>query len=149
MFTHNVTIVNYQINVTDHPDDFTLGRQNGEGLVAQFIVPDIKNSGYKLVIICHNHKLGYGKGYYIATPTMDVKSVDLGIKVHNLLPDFNFYQNSITGQKSSSTSVNTVDKPIVNTGTPVFVYEIPEWLGNDDVYSNSTKLIDAVFKVIQ
>jgi hypothetical protein len=145
--THDVEIVNYQINVTNNPEDFTIGRNNGESLVAQYVIPDIKKSNYSLVIIVHNHQKGYGNGYYIATPTMDAKSVALGESVHKILPSFNYYKRN-NEAKPEQTSINTVDKPIVATGTPVFVYEIPEWLGNADVISNSTKLIDAVFKVI-
>jgi hypothetical protein len=140
--THNVEIVNYVVNVTSSPNDFTIGRHNGEGLVAQYVVPDIKKSDYDLVIICHNHRKGYGSGYYIATPTMDTKSVNLAEAIHDILPDFNYYQRN-TDEKAESTSINKVDSPIAATGTPVFVYEIPEGAGNSDVYSNSSRLIDA------
>lgn len=145
--THDVQIVNYKINVTDHPEDFTLGRSNGEGLVAQYAIPDIKKSNYSLVIIVHNHKKGYGSGYYIATPTMDTKSVALGESFKNILPSFNYYKRN-TDETPEQSSINKVDRPITDSGTPVFVYEIPEWLGNADVVSNTTKMIDAVFKVI-
>lgn len=147
VITHNVEIVNYQINVTDHPDDFTTGRSNGEGLVAQYVIPDIKKSNYNLVIIVHDHKNGYGNGYYIATPTMDAKSVALAENVNSLLPDFYYYQRNID-EKAESTSINGVDNPIAAAGTPIFVYEIPEWVGNSDVYLNSNRLIDACFKSI-
>ena len=144
--THDVTIVNYQINVTNDPSDFTIGRHNGEGLVAKYVIPDIAKSNYNLVIICHDHMQGYVAGYYFATPTMDNKSMTLAEAVHNLLPDFNYYQrHSVTAE---STSINNVDNPIAVTGTPIFVYEIPEWMGNSDVYSNTNRLIDNVFKVI-
>lgn len=147
VLTHNVEIVNYQINVTDQPDDFATGRHNGESLVAQYVVPDIAKSNYSLVIICHDHKQGYGTGYYIATPTMDAKSVALGNEIHAILPDFSYYMRHVD-QKSESTSINGVDNPIVAAGTSVFVYEIPEWMGNSDVYNNTNLLIDAAFKVI-
>ncbi len=145
--THDVEIVNYQINVTNNPEDFTIGRKNGESLVVKYVIPDIKKSNYSLVIIVHNHQKGYGNGYYIATPTMDAESVALGESVHKILPSFNYYKRN-NDAKPEQTSIDTVDNPIVATGTPVFVYEIPEWLGNADVISNSNKLIDAVFKVI-
>lgn len=145
--THNVIIVNYVINVTNDPSDFTIGRHSGESLVAKYVIPDIAKSNYSLVIICHDHRQGYGDGYYFATPTMDNKSVTLAKAVHNLLPDFNYYKRN-TDQKCEETSINGVDYPIVNTGTPVFVYEIPEWMDNSDVYNNTNRLIDAVFKVI-
>ncbi|MGZ7096687.1 MAG: hypothetical protein ACXVHU_09480 [Methanobacterium sp.] len=144
---HNAVIVNYQINVINQPDNYKIGRSNGEGLVAQYVIPDIAKSNYKLVIIAHNHRQGYGSGYYIATPTMDNESVDLAKKVHSILPSFNYYQRNVD-EDPEQTSINGVDKPIVNSGTPVFVYEIPEWLGNSDVNSNTNRLIDAVFKVV-
>lgn len=140
--THNIEIVNYQITVTNSPQNFTTGRKNGEGLAARYIVPDIEKSDYDLVIICHNHKPNYGNGYYIATPTMDAKSVYLAENIHNLLPDFNYYQRSLD-ENPQSTSIIHVDNPIAATGTPVFVYEIPEWAEDSDVYSNSKRLIDA------
>jgi len=89
--THNVEIENYQINVTQDPQDFTIGRENGQDLVAQYVIPDIAKSNYSMVIIVHNHEQRYGDGYYIATPSMDAKSVALGQSVHDILPDFNYY----------------------------------------------------------
>jgi hypothetical protein len=145
--THNIAIVNYKINVTQDPQDFAVGRANGQDLVAQYVIPDIEKSNYSMVIIVHNHEQGYGDGYYIATPSMDGKSVDLAQSVSNLLPDFNYYTRNIA-QTPEETSINQIDNPIVATGTPVFVYEIPELLGNSDVTKNSNRLIDAVFSVI-
>lgn len=146
--THNnVEIVNYQINVTDSPEDYTKGRNNGEGLVAQYVVPDIEKSDYSLVIIAHNHKVSYGNGYYIATPTMDTKSVLMAASISSSLPDFNYYQRS-ADEKPHSTSITKVDNQIAATGTPVFVYEIPEWVGNSDVSFNSNRLIDACFNYL-
>lgn len=146
--SNNVKIVNYQVTVTDDPTVFSTGRHNGESLVAKYVIPDIKKSNYDLVIICHDHKKGYGNdSYYIATPSMDAKSIALAEEVHNILPDFNYYQRD-ADSKTQSTSITGVDDPIVATGTPVFVYEIPEWLNDSDVYSNTNRLIDACFKSI-
>jgi hypothetical protein len=41
-----------------------------------------------------------------------------------------------------------VDDPIVATGTPLMVYEIPEWMGNEDVTKNTTRFIESVFNVV-
>lgn len=143
---HNVEIVNYQVNVTKDPQDFSVGRANGQDLVAQYVIPDIKKSHYSLVIIVHDHERGYGSdGYYIATPSMDSKSITLGQSVHNIFPSFNYFTRN-TNQQPEGTSIQQVDDPIVATGTPVFVYEIPEWLHDSDVYQNSTKLLAAVYK---
>ena len=144
--SHNVEIVNYQVNVTKDPTDFAVGRANGQDLVAQYVIPDIKKSHYSLVIIVHDHEKGYGSdGYYIATPSMDSRSVTLGQSVHNILPNFNYFTRN-TNQQPEGTSIQQVDNPIVASGTPVFVYEIPEWLPDSDVYPNSTKLLAAIYK---
>lgn len=145
--THDVTIVNYQINVTDNPSDFAVGRHNGEGLVVKYVIPDIAKSDYSLVIICHDHEKGYGAdGYYIAT-SMDNKSVTLAEAIHKLMPDFTYYKRN-TAHESTTTSINTVNNPISGTGTPSLVYEAPEWLNDSDVYNNTNRMLDSVFKVV-
>lgn len=146
--TTNVEIVNYRITVTENPEVFTTSRTNGESLVASYAIPDIKKSDYDLVIICHDHEKGYGDGYYIATPSMDAKSVNLAEAVHQLLPDFNYYKRD-TEKKAQSTSITRVDNPIAKSGTPVFVYEMPEWMGFFDSFYNSKRLIDASFNVLR
>ncbi|MGZ7047047.1 MAG: hypothetical protein ACXVHP_02040 [Methanobacterium sp.] len=143
--THNVEIVNYQVTVTKNPDDFTEGRNNGESLVSQYINPDIKQSNYGLVIICHDHEKGYGEGYYIATPTMDTKSVALAENVHVLIPYFNYYKRN-TESKAQSSSIVKVDTPITKSGIPVFVYEIPEWDSTFTAFLNTYNLIDSSFR---
>ena len=146
--THNVEITNYQVTVQDNPTDFDIGRANGQALVAKYITHDIKKSNESLVIICHDHEKGYGDGFYIATPSMDSKSVTIGTAVHALLTNFNYYQRS-TDEKAQSSSINQVDVPIASTGAGVFVYEIPEWYGYWDAFWNTYSLIDTSVKVIQ
>lgn len=101
---NNAEIINYQVHVTDQPQDYNIGRSNGQALVAQYVIPDIKKSSASLVIICHDHKTGYGNGYYIATPTHDSKSLTLGQAVHQSLPQFRYYPGSTDKKESSSIS---------------------------------------------
>lgn len=143
---NNVEIINYQVHVTDEPQDYSIGRSNGQALVAQYVIPDIEKSNASLVIICHDHENGYGNGYYIATPTHDYKSVILGQNVHRLLPQFNYYPGS--ADKKESSSITQVDQPLTQLGFPVFVYEIPEWAGNQEASNMTYNLLDASFKAI-
>lgn len=55
---------------------------------------------------------------------MDSKSVELGDNVMRDLPNFNYYKRD-GKQQTKSSSITTVNDPIVATGTPLFVYEIP------------------------
>jgi len=147
-FTHGVEIVNYKIKVTDNPQVFSKSRYNGESLVAQYVIPDIKKSNYDLVIICHDHERGYGEGYYIATPSMDSKSILLASGVHTILKDFNYYQRD-TSKRTQSSSIKRIDNPITASGTPIFVYEMPEWAGYIESFMNTNSLIDTSFNVIK
>jgi hypothetical protein len=146
-FLNNVEIVNYQITVLDNPENFVVGRFNGEKLVHDYVVEDVAKSNFDLVIIGHDHEEGYGEGFYIATPSMDSKSVTLANKVMNDITNFNYYQRNISRSPKSS-SIRMVNDPIVATGTPLFVYEIPEWFGFFEVFIESYNLINASFKNI-
>lgn len=143
---NKVEIVNYQVTVTKNPGNFEEGRVNGESLVNEFVVKDIGKNDFDLVIIGHDHEEGYGEGYYIATPSMDEKSINLANKVVDNI-GFNYYKRD-TSSVVKSSSINTVDNPIVNTNTPLFVYEIPE---NDFIlfaFINSYRLINESINIL-
>ena len=144
---NNVEVDNYKVKVTSNPQDFTIGRANGESLVHDYVVNDVAKSNYDLVIIGHDHESDYGEGYYIATPTMDTPSVDLANKVVNNLSNFNYYKRN-TNVSAQSTSISAVDNPIVSTDTKLFVYEIPE----DDfivfAFINSYRLVYDSYKAL-
>ncbi len=145
---NNVEIVDYHVTVTEQPQDYDIGRENGQSLVAQYVIPDVKNSDYQLVIIAHDHEKGYGDGYYIATPTHDSKSVSLGEAVHQNLPLFNYYPGS-SNTRDKSSSISQIDRPMTNAGFPVFVYEIPEWNNQFEAAQMTYQLFSASYKVIQ
>lgn len=142
VLTHDVGITDYSIHVLDQPENFTMGRNNGEGLAAQYIIPDIKKSDYKLVIIFHAHQQGYGDGFYIATPSMDNKSVELAKNVKKTLPSFNYYP-SPKNTPYKATSVIKVSDPLANEGYPTFVYEIPEQNTTENATEMTNKLLDS------
>jgi len=71
----------------------------------------------------------------------------LAEKVVKDLSDFKHYKRE-TNSSIKSSSIKTVDNPIVETGTPLFVYEIPEWVNFFEAFSKSYDLIDVSFKNI-
>lgn len=144
--TSDQAIIHYSVNVTDNPDNYVNGRSNGEGLVSQYIIPDVKNSSADVVIICHDHAPGYGMGYYVATPKMDSPSVALGEVIENTLPEFTYYRASSNAEHGSSTL--TVSNPLAVAGFRTLVYEMPEWASYNQAYSESKKLIATCFQAI-
>jgi hypothetical protein len=143
--TNKVNIVNYVVEVNENIDYVFSGRKKGEYLVANYIVPDIVKSNFDVVIICHDHKKGYGDGYYIAIPTMDSKTLAMAEKFRAISPEYKYYQRD-PEKKAKSKSILRVDTPISQSGTPLFVYEVPEWAGNDEAYGITYKLIDTAYK---
>lgn len=142
--THNdAEIVNYCVHVTDSPKDFNKGRANGESLVHDYVVGEVAKSDPDLVIIGHDHEKGYGEWYYVATPTMDNESVEFAEGVTKDI-GFNYYKRNKT-LPTKSTSIQTVDNPIVKTGTMLFVYEIPETDSKTVAFVQSYRLLEASY----
>ena len=145
----NEEIIHYAINITDNPDNYVTGRSNGECMVAQYIIPDIKKSDVDMVIVCHDHGPGYGRGYYIATPKMDSPSVAAGELIEKQLPEFTYYRSSTTNTNSEhGSSTLTVSYPLANAGIRTLVYEMPEWAMHSQAYDEDKKLFDVCFSAI-
>lgn len=139
-------IVHYHINVTEYPENYNIGRSNGEDLAATFILPDIQKSNYAAVIICHDHQYGYGEGYYLATPKMDAPSVGLAESLNKSVPGLNYFKATKNMKHGSSTIPFT--NPVASAGYKTLVYEIPEWETFNDAYQETSKLIKATFGTI-
>lgn len=140
---HDADVINYRVNVTKDPEDFNQGRANGESLVHDYVVSDVNKSDLDLVIIGHDHEDGYGEGYYIATPTMDDSSVELAEIVTSEI-GFNHYTRNKSAP-TQSTSILEVDTPIVDTGSRVFVYEIPENDGRESALRHTYQLLESSY----
>lgn len=144
---NDVKIINYRVNVTDHPQDYETGRANGESLVHDYVNPDITKSDVDAVIIAHSHVPEYGEGYYLATPAMDDASVKIAKEI-NATSDFNYYP--VTGNETyKSTSAVLVSKPIAEAGYPTFVYEIPENINEQDSTNKAKELFDLIYNNVK
>lgn len=142
----NVKIIHYKVTVTDNPDDYDIGRANGESLVHDYVNPDVTQSDADVVIISHSHNADYGEGFYVATPEMDSASVDMGNKLSKR-SDFNYYP--VTGNETyKSTSAVLVSKPIAQAGYPTLVYEIPEDISEQTATSKTKELFDLLTNII-
>ena len=142
----NQEIIHYDINVTDQPDNYYIGRNNGEELAARYILPDIQKSDADLVIICHNHVSWYGKGFYIATPKMDPASVKLAESLNQTLNDFNYYK--VSSDREHSSSAIRLSNPLASAGFRTLVYEIPESATYIQASHETQNLIRACFSMI-
>jgi hypothetical protein len=143
----NWEIVQYKINVVDQPDNYVIGRTNGENLAANYILPDILKSNFELVIVCHDHQLGYGEGFYIATPKMDNRSVTFAESLNQSLSDFNYYKNN--GNTEPATSNSKFTNPIVSNGDRAFVYEMPGFTNYSESYIKTKELLNTCIQLLK
>ena len=143
---NDVKIIHYKVTVTDRPEDYDVGRANGESLVEEFVNPDVTQSDAQAVVISHSHNPDYGVGFYVATPEMDNASVDMAEKI-NQTSDFNYYP--VTGNETyKSTSAVLVSKPIAQAGYPTLVYEIPEDITEQTATSKTKELFEMICKIV-
>ncbi|MCD7781202.1 MAG: hypothetical protein LUG89_00665 [Methanosphaera sp.] len=146
---NNVRCINYDVDVTKNPDDYSEGRSNGEHLIADYILPDIYEDNLaSVVIISHSHIEGYGEGYYVATPAMDEASVTIAEKINTYGEDFGYYPSNVT-TSYNSTSAQLVSRPLANAGYPTLVYEIPENITTDDANEYTQDLLEIVYEILQ
>lgn len=136
-----VEIINYNIVVEKNPLDYSLGRNNGEGLASEYILPDVKKSDHNLVIIAHAHQPGYGSGYYVATPQMDIASVKIAQMIKGSGSSFNYYPAAKNAKYKSSSAV-LFSKPLAIAGYPTLVYEIPENVSSYESFYMTYKLLE-------
>lgn len=142
----DVKIIHYKVTVTDSPDDYDVGRANGESLVHDYVNPDVTKSDAQAVIISHSHNPDYGEGFYVATPAMDNASVDMANQIKEK-SDFNYYP--VTGNETyKSSSAVLVSKPIAEAGYPTLVYEIPEDISDNSATSKTKELFEMISKIV-
>lgn len=138
--TNNIKMIVYEVHITKDADDYSKSRYNGEHIIAKYVNSDVIKYPNAPVIISHSHKPGYGEGFYVATPAMDEKSVEIANHIKD--NGFNYYP-VLGNEEYNSTSAKLVSKPIANSGNPTLVYEIPE---NITEYE-STKKACKLFKL--
>ena len=144
---HDVKFTVYHVNVTKNPTEYQESRDNGESLVHDYVVPDIKNTDGKAVIISHSHVEGYGEGYYLATPKMDDASVDISQKIAKS-SDFKYFPRNVSKPIEASSAI-LVSNPIAEAGYPTFVYEIPENITDQDSTDHALELFELMYNIVK
>ena len=111
----------YRINVTDNPDNYDIGRMNGQLLAKEFVVPDATSKGYNLVVDIHSNQGTKGGSYketnFIFAPLNDPSSKVFAEEIIAKIPPLLYYY------PESQTSPNYVTVPIMKSGTPTIIYE--------------------------
>ncbi|WP_409201038.1 hypothetical protein [Methanobrevibacter sp. DSM 116169] len=133
----------YKINVTDNPQDYEIGRMNGQLLANEYVVSDIINKDYNLVVDIHSNQGlnggSYEKTNFVFSPSLnDSKSVEINDEILNSSPHLDYYF------PESQTSPQYVTLPIIESGTPAIIYETYMYESRDITHDYINKLIIAI-----
>ncbi|MCL2156669.1 MAG: adhesin [Methanobrevibacter sp.] len=132
----------YKINVTDNPDNYDIGRMNGQLLAKEFVVPDAISKNYDLVIDIHSNQGTNGGSYketnFIFAPLNEANSKAFADKIIANIPPLLYYY------PESQTSPNYVTIPIMKSGTPTIVYETYMYESNEITKDYINKLITTI-----
>jgi hypothetical protein len=107
----------YRVNVTENADNYNIGRMNGQLLANKFVVPDIKNQKFQLVIDVHSNVGNWAETRFLFTPVNNSKAESIAMNIKNNLPWLTYYV------PPDPTSPAYVTVPLINAGIPAIVYE--------------------------
>jgi hypothetical protein len=108
----------YYINVTQDTYDYYAGRSNGQNLAYKYIVPNINQSNFNLVIDVHASNGRYIDKPFVFVPLKNNASLNITKKLTTRLKWLYYY----SFPDSSSPSYCTI--PIIKGGTPAIIYEV-------------------------
>lgn len=132
----------YRINVTKAPDDYDIGRMNGQLLAKEFIVPDATSKDYNLVVDIHSNQGTSGGSYeetnFIFAPLNDPASKIFADEIIAKIPPLVYYF------PKSQTSPEYVTVPIIQSGTPAIIYETYRYESNEITVEYINKLIEVI-----
>lgn len=111
----------YKISVPGGIDaDYETGRIDGQILARDYVVPDILQNDFQLVMDIHSNKGGedfYDVNWFINVPTNDARTNELAQELKGKIPGLELYDPPI----SSSPYYITI--PLIKNGTPAIIYE--------------------------
>ena len=107
----------YRVNVTKNADNYNVGRMNGQLLANKFVVPNIENQKFQLVIDIHSNVGNWAETRFLFAPVNNNKAESIATNIKNNLPWLTYYV------PPDPTSPAYVTIPLINAGIPAIVYE--------------------------
>jgi hypothetical protein len=118
---HNSTLKEcyyiYKVNVTLDAQNYQKGRNNGQKLAYQYVVPDIEKQGFNLVIDVHNNRGNYQKERFLSVPATSPIAQNTAYQIVKHISWLSIYN------PPNPTSPTYVTIPLIKSGTPAIIYE--------------------------
>lgn len=128
----------YQVNVTKNADDYGKGRENGQLLARQYVVPDAVNQHFKLAVDVHENVGNWAENTFIFSPVSNGRAQIIGMEIINKLPWLTYYV------PPNPTSPEYLTTPLNNKGVPSLVYEIYKEDSNQTIKNYANEFVTTV-----
>ena len=140
---HNSTLKNcyyvYKVNVTRDADNYEKGRNNGQKLANQYLVPDIKKQNFDLVIDVHSNRGNYERRRFVSVPAGSTTAENVASQLVQRLNWLTIYD------PPNPTSPEYVTIPLIKSGIPAIIYETYGY----EPYSQTKKQADQFIEVLE
>jgi hypothetical protein len=110
----------YEVSVQQDRYDYNLGRIHGQELARDYVVPDVIEGGFDLVIDVHSNRGNYSEKRFITVPVSNPYSERIAWQMVDKLPWLKYF---IPPAEKGPTSGPYVSIPLIRSGTPTLVYE--------------------------
>lgn len=128
----------YQVNVTKNADDYSKGRENGQLLARQFVVPDAVNEHFQLAVDVHENVGNWAENTFIFSPVSGGKAPNIGKEISNKLPWLTYYV------PPNPTSPEYLTTPLNNQDVPSLIYEIYSKDSNKTIIGYANEFVSTV-----
>ena len=139
----------YRIVLTKKSGDYSTIRMRGQKLAKKYIVPHAKKQKYNLVIDIHSTTgVSYAKTYFIHVPKNKHKpSMKLAKKTIKTIQSIESNSKMVYWSPQSQTSPPYIHLPLIEAGTPTFVFETWTYEKKSKSDKRAKILITAVDKI--
>jgi len=132
----------YHVEVRKDADNYKKGRMNGQLLAREFVVNDIINKDFELVIDIHSHRGEYKEQRFIFAPVHGGRAEEIAHSIENRIPWMVYHF------PHPQTSPPYVTIPINNKGIPTVIYETYSYEPYSTTRSHADDFVNQVDNLI-
>ena len=107
----------YFVNVTKDVDDYSKGRNNGQLLARDYVVPDASKENFNLAVDVHSNVGNWDENTFIFSPVDGSSSESIGRQIVSNNSWLKYYV------PPNPTSPAYLTIPLINSGVPSVIYE--------------------------
>ena len=139
----------YRIVLTNKKGSYSTLRMRGQKLAKNYIVPHAKKQNFDLVVDIHSTSgITYKKTYFIHVPkNQHAPSMKLAKKTIKIIKSIENNSKMLYWSPPTQTSPPYIHLPLINAGTPTFVFETWSYEKKSQTDKRAKILIQAIDKV--